>query len=365
MQIEPTQSDFIIVFLLLNITIAISYYYYKKRKVSFLPWLASLVFCLFAKWETDYFTFQSTFVHGIREDYKDPIYYYLQYFSFENYLIFRTWIWGVSLLLLYGLCNKLRVATPVAIFILASSFLMTFSYARVTLGMTAYFYGLSILIFNRKTIYNISITLGLFILSFMAHRSMLPIILLSPFAIVSLNKKYYVILLALIIPLQYYVTTFMGQLSTEYIQTGGSFSGFTESAEHYASFNYNTSDFNWKFALVSYLRYISIYLILGVVSKSLLMSNYSKRIPFHYKRLLMVTALVVLLASIFLLNPSESAGALYIIGYRYLYVAIIPLTILLAYVVQKHACKKWHFWLPILLSLAYQEGYIIGKILSF
>ena len=248
---------------------------------------------------------------------------------------------------------------------MASSFLMTFSYARSSLAMTAYFYGLSILICDRKTVFNISKAVGLFLLSFYAHRSLLPVIMLSPFAIIPFKKKYLVMLLIMIIPLQLLVTNYMIQLSTDTMARNGSFSSFTESAEHYASFYYNTSGFNWKFAIVSYLRYLSIYLFFGFVTISLIISKYSERIPLQYKRMLMVTALVVLLASIFLLNPSESAGALYIIGYRYLYVAIIPLTILLAYVVQKHACKKWHFWLPILLSLAYQEGYIIGKILSF
>ena len=364
-QVEPTQGDFVLVFFLLNLALIVSYICFKTNRNSLLPWLMALVFCLFAKWETDYFTFQQSFTHGINNDYQDPIYYYLQFLSLDSYLAFRTWIWGLSLFFLYKTCIKMQVSPTIVIFVLASSFLMTFSYARATLAMTAFFYGLSILVYDRKSIINIIIILGLYLFSFFAHRSILPIILFTPLALIPFKKKYIVLMLLMIIPLQLIATNLMVHLSLGPADLGSSLSRFQDSAEHYASFNYDASVYNWKFALVNNLRYVSIYLVYIVVVATFVMSPFSDAVPLQHKKMLMITSMIILLATIFLLNPSKETGAMYIIGYRYLYITIIPLTVFFAYVIQFNTCKKWIVRLLILLSLAYQEGYVIGKIISF
>ena len=182
-------SEFWFNFLIMNIIfLLVSRYKFHSQEKKGL-WFALLLFCLYAFWDTDYFSFARVFYEGL-EDFRDPIYQYIAKISFGSYIVFRFWIWGGAILLVRDTAKRFKLNENNFCFVFTVFFLLTFSYARVSLGMALYFWGLSfLLIKDRAFFYRFLKVVVSFIFAYWVHRSMLVIILLTPLAFIKLTKK--------------------------------------------------------------------------------------------------------------------------------------------------------------------------------
>lgn len=362
LQHEATQNQYIFNFVLMNIIFLFSYLFRKNKRVVPLVWVLIAVFLLFAYWDTDYFSFRQIFYTSL-QGFRDPLYYYLSFVSFDSYTIFRLLIWGSALLLFYKTIKRFSLPLNYSAFIFCVFFLLTFSYARVSLGMAMYFYGVSKLLIPSKNNHWLNLAIGIFFIisSYWGHRSMLVPILLTPLLFIELNKKMVTIFVFAGIVFSGLAQMLLSGFASEEIVMDSQVSGFGEAATQYAQIEY-VREYNWKFTLIRYLRnYSFIILMAYFIWKTTMTKTKSVTEP-YIKRLLSLCCGVLIIALSFMSMPGHGAE---VIGYRYLYMLGIPLCIILTHTIKTGVIKPRVAILLLMPAFLYAEGFIFGKILSF
>ena len=357
-QIEPSLQDYWFCFLVLNMVIILSYKKIDKLKPNKLNWFIALLFCVFfAKWETDYFSYNRGF-YLLSEEYRDPLYYYIKFFSFGSYELWRTIVWGGALILFNKTCKRLNISANILMYIFSVFFLMTFSYARASLAMASYFYGLSCIVCSPK-----KIKLGLFfvLFSYFAHRSSLLLIVMLPLIYMRFNKKRMLLFLLLSPILMLLMNKALIILNAGTISDDSVISGFTDAAQHYAYYNRKDLAINWKFELVTKLRNYSFYILYAYISYRLIKLKFN--VDEGIKRFFSISTILIYISSLFIFNTG-AVGMTDIIGQRYLYFLGIPLCLLLSYLIQNGYCTKKMMNILVFLAFVYIEGWLLGKIAS-
>ena len=351
-------SEFWFNLILMNVIFVIAFIYRKKKRPAVITWISFLVFCLLAFWDTDYFSFARSFYEGL-EDFRDIIYKYFSYVSFGSYLIFRLYIWGIALYLVYKTSKRFGLNTNIMCFVFTLFFMLTFSYARASLGMAFFFYGLSYLIIPKGSKINRFLVIFIcFVLAYCSHRSLAVLILLSPLSLVELSKKKIVVLL-LSFPVMIVILKFVfSEIASGYLDGENEFS---TAAKGYSTISVEL-EFNWKWRIITTFRYYSFYLanialIWYIIFKSQI--AHSKEI----KRLLSFTTIIVLMSVAILIIPSGINLGLWVVGYRYLYMTGIPLCILITYSKQYQILPQKMYRFLLIMAVLYGELFMIGKIL--
>lgn len=361
LQEEATQNQYIINFVMMNIVFIVAYYNRNRSYPVQVTWILALIFCLYAFWDTDYFSFRYSFYTSL-EGHRDPLYYYISLISFNSYTIFRLLIWGTALYLFKRTVDRFDISYNVAAYIFTIFFLLTFSYARASLGMAMYFYGLSFLIKPNQENRFWSIVWGLIFVgcSYYGHRSLMALILLTPLAFVKLNKKSFITIVVIGAMLSGLAATLLSDLISGTLILSDDFGAAGEAAEQYANIEVEKV-YNWKFTLMRNLRFWSFYVAMAYIAWKIAFSRDSKLISDEIKRLATICLGILIFAISFMALPSWGAE---IIGYRYLYMLGIPICIIVSYLVTYKYCKSQALLLLLLLAFLYAEGFILGKILS-
>lgn len=346
----------------MNFIFVVAYWNRKKRIPIRFTWFLILLFCLYAFWDTDYFSFRYMFYSSL-EDFRDPLYYYLSKISFGSYTIFRFLIWGAGLLLVIKTVKRFGISPNIAAYVFTIFFMLTFSYARVSLGMAMFFYGLSYIIIPNKCFRVRGYIWGLIFIgcSFFGHRSLAALIALTPLAFIKLEKKIFILLTIGGIMASSLVAALLSSLMSGTISLGDSLGAVGEAAEQYAAKD-TIMEYNWKFTLMRNLRNISIILAYAYIVWKVLYSKQSSVVSCPIKKLTTLCYGILIFSVSFLIIPGMGAD---IIGYRYLYMLGIPLCIIISYFATKGFCKPRTIILLLLMAFLYAEGFIFGKILSF
>lgn len=354
-------SEFWFNFLIMNIIfLLVSRYKFHSQEKKGL-WFALLLFCLYAFWDTDYFSFARVFYEGL-EDFRDPIYQYIAKISFGSYIVFRFWIWGGAILLVRDTAKRFKLNENNFCFVFTVFFLLTFSYARVSLGMALYFWGLSfLLIKDRAFFYRFLKVVVSFIFAYWAHRSMLVIILLTPLAFIKLTKKKIVFLAVLLPFIILSIQIVLGNIIAGTLLSGEN--EFSQSALGYAQSAIEVS-FNWKWELITTLRYWSFYIALIYILYIFFIKNKWKDCTSEIRSLLTLTLFIIIIAVTILVIAGNKILGLWVVGYRYLYMSGIPLCIIMSYLYQKNIFNKRELRLLLLFPFFYAELFILGKILT-
>lgn len=362
-QIEATSSQYLFNLLYWLFIVAVTYKYKDSIGTKPLVWLLFYGFCMYAYWCTDYFTYKYWFsINYFDSDHKEPVYEYVQRYSFNSYILFRTLIWGTALCLYYKTIKRYNVNVNFVLFFFSVFFLLTFSYARATLAMACYFYGLSVLINRSNNTRFTRFTVGIFfiIISYFFHRSMLPLIAVTPLCFVRFNKKM-IYLSILLFPLAAYLTNrLLGALLVGSVDLGESVSGFTDAATNYAG--YSNKAKNWKYMLTSLLDQSKFFVAYIYVLFTYMKYRKEKSIDQGILRLLTITTIIIYIAFIFL--TTNSNGATEVIGYRYLFMSGIPLTILFGYIYNENFYHSRSLYSVIIFTGLYGFIFILGKVLS-
>jgi len=362
-QQEATQNQYIFNFILMNVIFVFSYPRKNNRKTLVFSWLLMLLFCLFAYWDTDYFSFREGFYTSLR-DFRDPLYYYLSCISFNSYTLFRFYIWGGALLLFVKTVKRLHININMCAFVFSIFFLLIFSYARVSLGMAMYFYGLSFLLVPNKNRTIASYIWGIIFIScsYFGHRSMLIPILFTPLILLKLNKYTIAILLVIGFVIGRSAGEFLSSIATNGVAVGvPELSGASDALEAYAGKD-AVVVYNWKYTLTQNLKNIGLIIsYVYLIWKCFVLKN-QKSIPEWCQRLLNVCTGIFVVAISFLLVDGLGAG---ILGYRLLYMVGIPVVLIISYLYCNELCKRRTIFMILLSMFLFSEGFILGKILSF
>lgn len=355
-------SEYWFNFILMNIVFFVVYQRKDSKQQRKISWLLVILFLLYAFWDTDYFSFARTFYEGL-DDFRDPIYQYISNLSFNSYLIFRLWIWGGGLYITYLTAKKLNLNPNTFLYVFTIFFLLTFSYARVSLGMALYFYGLSFLIIPHSNILKKYIAVFiLFFLAFLAHRSILILIVLAPVSLVKLTKKR-LILIILLSPIVIFATKYiLGSIIAGALLAGNN-SEFAKSAHGYAASKIQMT-FNWKWELITTLRYYSFYVSIAFALWKFYFSKDSIKPSRDISKYLTISFFIILIAVTILCVAGNQIMGLWIIGYRYLYMAGIPLCFIITYLYQNRFITNKVLSRLLLLPFLYSELFMIGKIIT-
>lgn len=362
-QVEATQHQYIFNFVLMNVIFLLGFLFRKNRQTFFFTWLLILIFCLFAYWDTDYFTFRGIFYTSLA-DFRDPFYYYWGLISFNSYTVFRFYIWGLALLLLFKTSQHLKINRNTLAFVFPIFFLLLFSYARASLGMAMYFYGLSFLLVPKKNKTIISYIWGILFIcfSYFGHRSMLLPIALTPLIFFKFNKYVISALLVIGFIIGRSAETLLSMASLEGLPIESSvFKAASEGFEAYAAKD-TVVEYNWKYTLTQNLKNIGLSISFVYLIWKCYIPQNKINIANWCLRLLNVCTGIFVIAISILLVDGLGAG---IIGYRFLYMLGIPFSLIIAYLYSKEFCKPFTLFLVLLSMILFNEGFVFGKILSF
>lgn len=357
-----TASHYAFVVCIMNAIFIISYYNINNKLTNYASWFLIAIFCIFALWNGDYISFGNQFLKmSWGSEYKDYLYPYLSVFAFKCYNIFRFFIWGTATFLVFRLAKEYNVSTNVMAFVFPIVFLLLFSYARASFAMALFFTGLTFII-KKGLSKGLIPALIFYTIAFTAHRSMLVLIAFTPLAFIKLTKKKLLILIPVLIVLAFSMNNIISSvLGAEALQEE-SLESFNKTSNNYMN-GKSAVVYNWKYGLITLLQncsffIINIFLLWKVVIKKIEVTE-------EIRKLLTFTTFVLLFASFFLfMGLTSNQLGLNIVGYRFLFMTGIPLTLMLSYMYHSKKISFRMLLLVLLCSMIYSEAYMWGFLIS-
>ena len=309
-----------------------------KKSISLLLYSLLLVIIVSAGSNSDWYNYQEMVWNydprAGASNYGEPFYSFLIAFVNQNYLLFRLFVWGGALLLSCLAFERFSVDINVAVFFLISVFLIRFNYARASLAMSSYFFGLSFLLkpIKRLRVLSFILVALLFWGAYEFHHSLLPILLLTIVAYLPLDKYYVLFLILILLPVGASIisNTVLGGSSLTIDLLEDEY--FSSKVATYSEREYGRSN------ILGIIGNILMYgaFIIPAFFTTILVTHNSKSIELPVKRLYRLMISIVLFAVSFLFTRFNS----YLFFYRYLFMSMIPLTILCTYLYQNGFMKK-------------------------
>lgn len=317
---------------------------HKGRRVDSVLIISLLFLCVFMSNSSDWFSYREMvqeydFSPGAF-NYGEPIYHVIIKLVGRNYILFRTIVWGASLFMFAETVRRFGGDPNYGLFILLCVYFLKFNYARVSLALASYFYGLSfLLIKDRKPlVLRIALCVAFMILAYCSHRSSLILIASTLFMLAPLNIYTILIGLACAPILGNLVQTMIPQVLIA--DAGADGAGYLqEKIGAYAEMEQPSASLIGMFSIS--LDYLSLFLPL-VVSTFVVL-----------KKKMMMPKVIVSIDKIILGLVCISFVALFlgldnnVMFYRVLYMAIIPTIVVLVYMLQ-HRMMGWRIYRTIL-----------------
>lgn len=257
----------------------------------------------------------------LMDPYLEDVYYLIIKNTGSNYLYFRIIVWGLAQLLTMFFFYRFGLDSYKTLFLFFCLFVSTFVYARASLAMSVYFWGLALILIPIKKMYIVSYIVGTLLLfsSILFHDSMITIVALTPAIFIPLNNKKVIALLVIMIPIfANLIRNFLINIE-EYVEDEeivGMANGYFEKEIQFGGL---TS------ILLYWWNFISFFLCFAFIT-IVMIKNRKKIIK---KNMVCLYRLVV---SIFIFSFSCLFMDMdnTILFYRYLFMSMIPLTTLFA-----------------------------------
>lgn len=261
---------------------------------------------------------------------QEAVYQLLSFYFKGNYFLFRILVWGSSILIFCITSKRLKIPPRVSIICLYCLFIPLFSYARATLGMCIYFCGFSFLIKPNKHFRFFNLLFGIFLIlvSSIFHRSMLVLIILTaPVMIFPLLKDNFNFFIKLLLYIVCIVVVMISTISLIEIIL----KSLDLNMLYNKFYSYNNLEKESKGIYVFILESaISILMItcLYITGKAI----YFNKIYDYTAYRLFIFALTIFVVSFTL---SVMGAGFVVFAYRIKYMCVIPITLLVAYCVNK------------------------------
>lgn len=192
-----------LIFLMLNICSIKREQSLLSNNVSVWIHILILLFCAFAFWNTDYYHYRETldtinshYSYDDQYTHMENIYMWIYDVCGRYYTLFRVVVWGVAYLFFIIASKKLEIYNSLTVLLFTIIFLLTFSYARVSLGMASFFLGCILLFQKQSWLRNVIIAALLCVLSYFSHKSMIALLCLLPFSFIKYNKWLWLLVMA-------------------------------------------------------------------------------------------------------------------------------------------------------------------------
>ena len=359
---QPGYADNLLCFILLNLVLIAAYHAFVHKKSLKDVIVLYIAFCVFTFWNTDTAAYKWLFYEHKIWRYKENFYYYLSYICFNSYYLWRLYVWGGATIFFYYAAKNFNLRLPTAFFVLAYFFLLTFSYARVSLAMAVYLYGFSLILNymnKRKLFYK-----GCFfiLISPLFHRSYYVVVALTPLLFIKLNKKM-IVYLIILPPLFFRLIQFMlNFFITSQIELSDNMDDLSESVQNYGT-RQGVRHLNWKFWLITMIHRLSYFVSYAYIIYFYYKKSTNALFDKNMKRMIILTTIIFLIASSFLLSGMRNYFH-EIVGYRFLYMTSLPIVVVLSYMYQKGIISRKMLYLNLALPLLYSEAWFIGKLLK-
>ena len=319
------------------------------------------LFAITAWYVGDFFGYQrnvQSYYQGIQSFHLEKIYEYIIELTHQNYVLFRVVVWGGALICYTRIVSNYRVNTTMALFVLSILFITPFSYARATLAMAVYFLGVSYLSRwqdCRKIIYvllGVSLVLG----SYLFHKSMLVILLLTILYVVPINKKTVVPIFLIVSIFGYAIDFMMNSFQQMLLDIGDA-----QLVEKITDRNYSLDNresvsaslFGWIYIIYEYVSFYLTFILVSIIFFK------NKTIPPQIAGLYRIAFGIVIMATAILLFSSGSS----IFFYRYLFMSFIPLSIITVYLLTNGYMPNKYYKMIIYMGGGYNilmfGGYIL------
>ena len=268
-------------------------------------------------------------------NYGEPFYQSLGLFLEKNYILFRTVVFGSAFGLFCLTARRMGIPIYYAVIFLLASYIMIFSYARATLAMAVYFFGLSFLCKPLKGYKFIGyiIGIGLILLSRYFHNSAIIMMMMTLAILVPTNKKIFILLLIstpiLLSSFSNYFYTILdsGEMGEDITAKLNTYNDLERDALGISGYMINT------------LQFLSFYIPLALTSKCIFKHKFKveKDVLLMYKvmiGLLYISVLFYFLGSTF-----------FVYVYRVLFMTMIPIVLVASKLHQKgYMDKKTFLW---------------------
>lgn len=317
---------------------------WQKKKVNFWLVLLAVLLVIVVSIDTDWFSYQRLvwnydFTEGAY-NHGEPIYAYIVRLINKNYLLFRIIVWGGALLLSCLTFRRLNLNINVALYFLIAMYLIRFNYARASLAMACYFMGLSFLVkpLGKEKLLNFLLVVLFFYGAYAFHHSTIVLAMLTIVFFLPLEKPYVWLLLLIIIP-------FMSMLSNVYFSLADSMDNDYLLSKYSGYLNEVSSKNNIFGIIGDIISYAAFLVPLLIIAKSVV--KHRACLTISIVRFFRITMAIVLFASTFLFMGLESM----VLFYRYLFMTMIPLTILSVWLYSRNLMSRKAFSLIVLCGV--------------
>ena len=277
--------------------------------------------------------------------FNDPLYqpselYYVWLAEFvnHNYLLFRFFVWGLALFLILRTAKNFKIHQESFLFFFFTLYISIFDYARVSLALALYFLGISKILSPQKG--NFIMGVLIMISSVLFHNSIIPLILFSILLVLPFNKSIIVILFILLPTLTGFIDAILMNL------IGLDVTGLEEityKLNHYNQLEGTEYSILEKFRI--FLVYLTFYIPFALCTYVIHFKNESNIFPYFITQIYKILYLIVLLATCCLFLNTENN----VLFYRYLYMAMIPISVLVVYLKEyKYISNKCYKYLLLL-----------------
>lgn len=251
--------------------------------------------------------------------------------------VFRLIVWGGAVLIAYYTFRKYRemLMPGLTLLFLFVFYANTFCYARASLGMAVYFFGVSIFLLSKKSLIKL-LGIAVALSSYLFHHEMIIGIAILPSVLVPFEKKgatfLSVILLILAIIVISYVNSHLGIFDSMFDND---------------DLSSKIEDFNeaeqGAFRLSTLVKYLNFFYPLYVITKCFWKTKEPQSIAGMYRIVYTIILITVAFMAVF--------GLRSVFVYRVMYISMIPLSLLTSYCYCNGYFKDRQFILMMMLAL--------------
>lgn len=283
-------------------------------------------------------------------NYGEPVYGDIAYFVDRNYILFRIVVWGSAFSFFLLTAKRFDISIYQAGVYLFMAFSYIFCYARVSLGMALFYYGISFFLkpSNNKIIGYFFGTIMIYF-SNMFHSSIVVLIAMSAIVFVPINKKILFVCLLLspiILSLLQDLFLTIASNADEMENTGQASRISRYSQEENTGTIINFS--NPGVAFHTLLMYCSFYIPLFNIIKTMFKTRLIKD-PLWSSKICKLCIAIVYLSSIFIFMSIGSR----VLFYRILFMSMFPICLLVLYLYNNGYFSKQEFRLCLYSGIAF------------
>lgn len=307
--------------------------------------LLVFIHLLFAFEGGDYFHYyQNVAKHDM--DKEEQVYHIIAALVGYDYLLFRTVVWGGALFFFIKTAKRFGLDAYKTVFLLYTMYFTVFDYARASLGMSIFFYGVSFLCVPLKNhrIYSVLIGYGIISISFFFHKSMMLASLSTIMLLVPFNKKALIVMLVLFA----YSAPMLNRLLGVSLNVVASSSGdINDIILHYADQEADLEGASKYEMIRKYVEFATFYVPVILISFKIFRKGLISPQHKSMLKLFKITVALLLIATSTLMIELNTI----ILFYRTLFISMIPITILFCYARQHRLVSSKTFTIIVIICI--------------